>query len=265
MCEIIIAVPHAVYNRQQNDFSRKNSLYDSLFPPLAVNFLPLCSHLFTSVSDIYFLFSACKPKIDLTFVIDACSENDRFTKANFVRVKNFLIRLIGEFSISVKRLRISLVLYAQYPKLLISFSARKPYIVRVIGNMKLVCGARYTGAALKYAYTRIIRRTSRKSVLVLMTTGASRDDVRGATALLQRSRVETFSVGIGRRYSFSELQYIASDRRHVYTAAYRNLESIVTLVKMKICKSGLQQSSLGLIYFLTYLSTYFIHSCKALQ
>ena len=185
------------------------------------------------------ILSACKPKIDLTFVIDACSENDRFTKANFVRVKNFLIRLIGEFSISVRRVRISLVLYAQYPKLLISFSASKPYIVRVINNMKLVCGARYTGAALKYSYTRIIRRTSRKNVLVLMTTGVSRDDVRGATTLLQRSRVERFSVGIGRRYSFSELQYIASDRRHVYTAAYRNLESIVTLVKKKICKSGL--------------------------
>ena len=213
----------------------------------------------------FFLFSACKPKIDLTFVIDACSENDRFTKANFVRVKNFLIRLIGEFSISVKRVRISLVLYAQYPKLLISFSSRKPYIVRVINNMKLVCGARYTGAALKYSYTRIIRRTSRKRVLVLMTTGASRDDVRGATALLQRSRVERFCVGIGRRYSFSELQYIASDRRHVYTAAYRNLESIVTTVKMKICKSGSQQFSVDFNCFLKYLLTNFIHSCKARQ
>ena len=192
-----------------------------------------------SFSFLFFsILSACKPKIDLTFVIDACSENDRFTKANFVRVKNFLIRLIGEFSISVRRVRMSLVLYAQYPKLLISFSASKPHIVRVINNMKLVCGERYTGAALKYSYTRIIRRTSRKNVLVLMTTGVSRDDVRGATTLLQRSRVERFSVGIGRRYSFSELQYIASDRRHVYTAAYRNLESIVTLVKKKICKSG---------------------------
>ena len=104
--------------------------------------------------------------------------------------------------------------------------------------MKLVCGARYTGAALQYSYTNIIRRTSRKRVLVLMTTGASRDDVRGATALLQRSRVEVFAVGIGRRYRFSELQYIATDRRHVYTAAYRNTESLVTLLKKKICKSG---------------------------
>lgn len=202
------------------------------------SFLIFCCLSFSFLS--FSTLSACKPKIDLTFVIDACSENDRFTKANFVRVKNFLIRLISEFSISVRRVRISLVLYAQYPKLLISFSARKPHIVRVINNMKLVCGARYTGAALKYSYTRIIRRTSRKNVLVLMTTGVSRDDVRGATTLLQRSRVERFSVGIGRRYSFSELQYIASDRRHVYTAAYRNLESIVTLVKKKICKSGLQ-------------------------
>lgn len=185
-----------------------------------------------------FLISVCKPKIDLTFVIDACSENDRFTKANFLRVKNFLTRLIGEFRISVKRVRISLVLYAQYPKLLLSFSAKKSYIIRIINNMKLVCGARYTGAALKYSYTNVIRRTARKRVLVLMTTGASRDDVRGATALLQRSRVETFAVGIGRRYRFSELQYIATDRRHVYTAAYRNLESIVTLMKKKICKSG---------------------------
>lgn len=194
---------------------------------------------------LFLFFSVCKPKIDLTFVIDACSANDRFTKANFLRVKNFLTRLIGEFRISVKRVRISLVLYAQSPKLVIRFSSKKSYIIRAINTMKLVCGKRYTGAALQYSYTNIIRRTTRKRVLVLMTTGPSKDDVRGATTLLQRSRVEMFAVGFGRRYSFSELQYIATDRRHVYTAAYRNLESLVTVMKKKICKSGSQQSSLN--------------------
>lgn len=171
--------------------------------------------------------------------MDACSENDRFTKANFLRVKNFLVRLIGEFRVSLNRVRISLVLYAQAPKLLTRFSSKKSYIIRVIRAMKLVCGARYTGAALYYSYTNLIRRTSRKRVLVLLTTGASKDDVRGATALIQRSRTETFCIGVGRRYSLSELQYIASDNRHVYTAAFRNLGSLVTLIKKKICKSGM--------------------------
>ena len=183
-------------------------------------------------------FSVCKPKIDLTFVIDACTENDRFTKANFLRLKTFLIRLISELRISTKRVRISLITYAKFPKLLISFSAKKSYVIRVIKNMKRVCGARYTGAALQYSYRNIISRTSRRKVLVLTSTGPSRDDIRGATALIQRSRVEVFAVGIGRRYNFRELQYIATDRRHVYTAAYRNIESLVTLMKKKVCKSG---------------------------
>ena len=182
-------------------------------------------------------------KIDLTFVVDACSENIRFTKANFLRVKTLLIHLIGEFRVSLKRVRISLVLYAQFPKLVIRFSTKKSYVIRFIRNMKLVCGARFTGAALQYSYTNIIQRSRRKRVLVLMTTGGSRDDVRGPAALIQRSRVETFSVGIGRRYSMSELQYIATDKRHVYTAAFRNLGSLVTLLKKKICKSGLKHFS----------------------
>lgn len=81
-------------------------------------------------------FSVCKPKIDLTFVIDACTENDRFTKANFLRLKTLLIRLISELRISAKRVRISLITYAKFPKLLISFSAKKSYVIRVIKNMK---------------------------------------------------------------------------------------------------------------------------------
>ena len=186
-----------------------------------------------------FFFTVCKPKIDLTFVVDACSENVRFTKANFLRVKNFLVRLVGEFRLSIRSVRISLVLYAQAPKIVVRFSSKTSYVIRLIRAMKLVCGARYTGAALQYSYTNIIRRSSRKRVLVLLTTGGSKDDVRRAAALLQRSRTETFCVGIGRRYSLSELQYIASDRRHVYTAAFRNLGSLVRLIKRKICKSGL--------------------------
>ena len=185
------------------------------------------------------LLAVCEPKIDLVFVVDACSENDRFTKANFRRVKNFLIGLIGDFVVSSKKVRISLVLFAQYPKLVLRFSTKKAFVFRIIRNMKLVCGARYSGAALKYAYRQILQRTTRKPVVVMMTTGGSRDDVRGPTALINRKRVETFAIGVGRRYSFRELQYIATDPRHVYTAAFRNLGSTVKLLKRKICKSGM--------------------------
>ena len=186
-----------------------------------------------------FFLTVCKPKIDLVFVVDACSENDRFTKANFRRVKNFLIRLIGDFGVSTKNVRISLVLFAQYPKLMLRFNTNKAYIFRVIRDMKLVCGARYCGAALRYSFKKILQRTTRKPVLILMTTGDSRDDVRGPSALINLRRVETFTIGIGRRYSLRELQYIATDQRHVYTAAFRNLGSIIKLVKKKVCKSGM--------------------------
>lgn len=191
---------------------------------------------------LHSLLAVCEPKIDLVFVVDACSENDRFTKANFRRVKNFLIGLIGDFVVSSKKVRISLVLFAQYPKLVLRFSTKKAFVFRIIRNMKLVCGARYSGAALKYAYRQILQRTTRKPVLVMMTTGGSRDDVRGPTALINRKRVETFAIGVGRRYSFRELQYIATDPRHVYTAAFRNLGSTVKLLKRKICKSGKHNS-----------------------
>ena len=93
-----------------------------------------------------------------------------------------------------------------------------------------------TGSALQFTYTKLLRTSARKKVVMLVTTGKSRDDIRRPSLMLRRLQVETFTVGVGRGYSFSELAYIASDRSHVLTAGFRNLNTLVGIFRKKICK-----------------------------
>lgn len=79
------------------------------------------------------------------------------------------------------------------------------------------------------------RRGSRKSVMIVMTDGRSQDRVSEAARMIRRNRVTIFAVGIGKRYNIKQLIQIASSRRHVYTAGFRNLPSIVRVIKTKAC------------------------------
>ena len=75
-----------------------------------------------------------------------------------------------------------------------------------------------------------------------MTDGRSGDRVRGRALALHRSGIETFAVGIGKNYDIRQLIQIASTKRHVYVARFRNLPNIVRVIKLKACKGTLLQS-----------------------
>ena len=57
-----------------------------------------------------------------------------------------------------------------------------------------------------------------------------------AAHALRRKAVEIFALGVGRRYSMKQLIQMATDRNHVYTAAFRNLGSVIRAIKNKACK-----------------------------
>jgi len=79
------------------------------------------------------------------------------------------------------------------------------------------------------------KRGSRTPVMIVMTDGRSQDRVSGAARALKTKRVTIFAVGIGKRYNINQLFQIASSRRHVYTAGFKNLPSIVRVIKTKAC------------------------------
>lgn len=151
--------------------------------------------------------------------------------------------MVAEFRISAKRVRVGLVLYSSRPRLVFKFDSftKKSVVIRAIETMKLACGRRMTGAALQFTYTNLLRGSGRQKVVVLISTGRSRDDVRRPSTLLRNFKAETFAVGVGRTYSFSELAYIATDRSHVFTVGFRNLNNLVGIFRKKICKGWYQQ------------------------
>lgn len=161
----------------------------------------------------------------------------RYTISNFIRIKNFVKRIIGFLRVTRQYVRISVVIFANKARIVVPINSNisKSRIYKAIDRMKLICGARYTGKAVKYTYSNIFRRSSRYRVLILITTGASKDHVSRAKVYLKR--VESFAIGVGRHYRHSELIQIATDKRHVYNVGFRNIESLNLILKKKLCSS----------------------------
>lgn len=68
-----------------------------------------------------------------------------------------------------------------------------------------------------------------------MTDGRSQDSVVRSANALRRAGIRCLSLGIGRRYNIHQLRQIASSRRDVFTAGFKNLASVVRVIKKKAC------------------------------
>lgn len=179
----------------------------------------------------------------MVFVIDGSGSIEAYGKGNFKRCLNFVKRMIVSFKISKRFARIGAVLFSYRPRLIFSFNtySRKRDILRAIDRIKYPRGGTKTGLAMSYAQRVLFRRRrgSRKQVMIVMTDGRSQDRVFGAARALKRQRVEIFAIGIGKRYNIKQLFQIATSRRHVYTAGFRNLPSIVRVIKTKACSGNI--------------------------
>lgn len=72
-------------------------------------------------------------------------------------------------------------------------------------------------------------------VCIVMTDGRSYDSVVGPARTLRKGGVEVISLGLGLRYNIRQLRQMASNRRLVFTARFRNLNSVVRVIKRKVC------------------------------
>lgn len=73
-------------------------------------------------------------------------------------------------------------------------------------------------------------------MLILVTTGVSRDNVVRPARILHAAGVEVYTVGL-RRVSVRYLRKIATDRFHVFSTNVRSLLTIVRTLKDKMCHS----------------------------
>ena len=74
----------------------------------------------------------------------------------------------------------------------------------------------------------------------MMTDGRSYDNVYSPALLFRRRNIKCYAVGIGRKYNRRQLlQIAAGDRRHVITAGFRQLGSIVGTIQRRACRGTL--------------------------
>lgn len=183
----------------------------------------------------YFILTVCKARVDLGFIVDGSGSVGR---SNFIRCLNFIKNLVGSFVISPRNSRVGILLYSHRVIPVFSFGQypRLRGVLRAISRIKYPGGGTKTGRALSYSRRYLFARSNRRKVLILMTDGKSYDRVRQPAAVLRNMGVEVFALGVGRRYSMKQLIQIASNRRHIVTADFRNLGSFVRVIKQKACK-----------------------------
>lgn len=192
--------------------------------------------------NLSFLFSfitVCRAKIDLAFVIDGSGSIEAYGKGNFKRCLNFVKRMVVSFKISKMFTRVGVILFSNRARRIFGFNtySKKRDILRAIENIRYPRSGTRTGWALSYTRQTLFRSRSkvRKQVLVVMTDGGSQDSVSGPALALKRLGVDIFAVGIGKGYKIGQLLQIASSKRNVYIAGFRNLPSIVRVIKTKAC------------------------------
>lgn len=114
----------------------------------------------------------------------------------------------------------------------------KRYLMKAIDRIPYLRSITRTGYALSFARRNLFnsRRRNSKQVLIVMTDGISNDRVGGSALALKRAGIEVFAIGIGKNYNIGQLMQIASTKRQVYVAGFRNLQNIVRVIKSKACK-----------------------------
>lgn len=73
-------------------------------------------------------------------------------------------------------------------------------------------------------------------MLAVITEGRFQDHVLKAADVLKRVNVEIFANGVGRGYSITQLNQMATERGHVFTIDFRNLNSIIKGIKKETCR-----------------------------
>ncbi|XP_069790526.1 collagen alpha-3(VI) chain-like isoform X5 [Narcine bancroftii] len=151
---------------------------------------------------------------DIVFLIDGSSR----VAESFPVVREFLRGIIQQLDIGENRSRVAVVQFSEKARVEIPLSAHsaRDDLMATVDNLRPVGGKRLNmGAALEYVARNVfsVATGSRRDagvpqILVLLTSGKSKDKVRKAVAGLKRAAIVTFTIGVAEADS-QELKEIA--------------------------------------------------------
>ncbi|XP_040295820.1 collagen alpha-3(VI) chain isoform X2 [Bufo bufo] len=151
---------------------------------------------------------------DIVFLIDGSNDG----RSSFPSLRSFIQRVVESLDVGQDRIRVGVVQYSDTtrPSFLLNAYPDREGVLGAVRQLAPIGGSPLnTGAALDYVTTNVFTRSagSRSAegvpqFLVLLTTGRSRDDVRGPAAELTRSGVIPFAIGV-RNADADELRTIS--------------------------------------------------------
>ncbi|XP_074858009.1 collagen alpha-3(VI) chain isoform X2 [Carettochelys insculpta] len=179
-------------------------------------------------------------KKDVVFLIDGSDG----ARSGFPALKTFVQRMVESLDVSPDKVRVAVAQYSNViqPMFLLNTYADKAGVIRAIQALSIMGGSPLnTGTALDYVKNNVFisQAGSRiaegvPQILILLTTGKSRDDVRRPAVDLKRGGMVPLGIGIG-NVDPSELQTISYSPDFVVTISdFGQLDRLQQVISDKV-------------------------------
>ncbi|WAR10991.1 MATN1-like protein [Mya arenaria] len=183
----------------------------------------------------------CNNPADIIFLIDG---SDSISDADFVRLKNFVVRLIENFEITNDAIHVGMIVYSTLIGNKVPlFPFKNKFVLKML-TKNLEHPKFGTDTAAGVAAARDMLRTQGRpdapEMIVVITDGRSaspRNTIIQA-GIAKAQGITMISIGVGKDIFSEELRQIASGPNYVSEVAdFKGLENIVNVLRNLICTS----------------------------
>lgn len=190
------------------------------------------------VRDICFSEMCKNRKADIIFLIDG---SESISPGDFEKMKEFMQRMVDQANIGDDEIQIGLLQFSSITKAEFRLNqySLKADIHRAILNVQQMKDGTHTGKALNF--TRPFfdsSRGGRPSVhqyLIVITDGASQDNVAIPAKALRDRNIVVFAIGVGEAKRSQLLEITNDDRKVYYEANFESLQNLEKEILYEVC------------------------------
>ncbi|CAI5657931.1 unnamed protein product [Oreochromis niloticus] len=190
-------------------------------------------------------------KADLVILVD---ESGSITLQDFRIIRLFLKHFVNNLDIGLDRVQIGLTLFSTTPRTMwhLNTHQTKESLLRAIEDLEKARGSTYTGKALTHILRNQFKpnvgmRPDSKKIAVMITDGASYDDIELPSKNLKDSGIEVFVIGVA-KVNVTQLKLINSDQNKIYIVKnFDTLQDIVVELIINFFKSVKSLDSVRLL------------------
>ena len=177
-------------------------------------------------------------------MIDGSGSIEQAGRGNFDRIREFIKQLYRGFTVGFDKTHVGAVIYSSKEWVRKVFGLQSHYdyqgLDKAIDDMIYPSGGTYTGRALTLAkdlvYTPSHDRPDIPNVCIVITDGRANDDIGPPADALRNQKTAIFAIGVGTDFQQDELERMAGTSRHVFTADFSDLDTVINEIKQSACK-----------------------------